>query len=511
MTNDQMTRRNGEILSFRFRICFGFRASDFVLPLLFTVLVSLTSIQSVFAIAGLDMPPAPSQKNEAKFATPEETNLDNGLCVIVASRPELPLLAAEILVRHGAAVDPQNLPGTASLTAELLTKGTETMSAPEIARAVESLGGSIDSGAGWHTTVASVVVMSDKAEETLKILADVVRRPAFKQEEIDRLKNQRLDGLRVAMQQPDALARFVTQKVIFGAGAYGHSVTGTLESVPKISRDDITALYQKCYAPQQAAFILVGDVTLAQGKAFAEKFFGDWKNEGAAPNEQLKSGAETWKPENVVIDMPEAGQAAVTVAKPTIKRDSPDYYAALVTNAALGDGFVSRLNREIRIKRGLSYGAGSLIEPRRELGPFAAFAQTKNESAAEVASLMRTELQRLVTDPVKGEELKSRQAVLTGRYARELETNAGLATEIAKLAAYDLPLDTLNKYIPSIDAVTTEAVTAFAKKELTTKASLIIVGKASAFLEPLKKNVPDVRLIEQKDLDLNQPDLTKAK
>jgi len=107
--------------------------------------------------------------------------------------------------------------------------------------------------------------------------------------------------------------------------------------------------------------------------------------------------------------------------------------------------------------------------------------------------------------------LKSRQAVLTGRYARELETNAGLATEIAKLAAYDLPLDTLNKYIPSIDAVTTEAVTAFAKKELTTKASLIIVGKASAFLEPLKKNVPDVRLIEQKDLDLNQPDLTKAK
>ena len=95
--------------------------------------------------------------------------------------------------------------------------------------------------------------------------------------------------------------------------------------------------------------------------------------------------------------MPEAGQAAVTVAKPAIKRASPDYYAAMVANAALGNGFVSRLNREIRIKRGLSYGAGSSIDPRREVGPFTAFAQTKNESAAEVAGLMQSELKRLVT------------------------------------------------------------------------------------------------------------------
>ena len=123
--------------------------------------------------------------------------------------------------------------------------------------------------------------------------------------------------------------------------------------------------------------------------------------------------------------MPEAGQAAVTMGRPAIKRASPEYYPALVANAALGNGFVSRINREIRIKRGLSYGAGSSLDPRREKGPFSVSAQTKNESAAEVAGLMQAELKRMVTDPVKGDELKSRQAVLTGGYARALETNQG--------------------------------------------------------------------------------------
>jgi zinc protease len=471
----------------------------------------LTTTRSAFAIAGLDRPPPPSQKHEAKFATPEETKLENGLRVIVVRRPGLPLLAAEVVLRHGAEVDPPHLAGAASMTADLLTKGTASMSAPEIAQAIESLGGAIDSSAGWDSSVASVVVMSDKAGQALTILADIVRHPSFKQEEIDRLKNQRLDGLRVAMQQPHALARFVAARVVFGPGVYGHPAGGTLESVQKLSREEVTALYQKYYRPQNAAFILVGDVNLAQGKAFAEKFFGDWKSNNSPPNEQSSSGAADWKAQNLVIDMPEAGQAAVTVARPAIKRDSPDYYAALVANAALGNGFVSRLNREIRIKRGLSYGAGSAIDPRREVGPFVAFAQTKNESAAEVAQLINTELQSLVTNPVKGEELKSRQAVLTGQYARNLETNLGFAGEVAKLATYDLPLDTLDKYIPSIDAVTSEAVTEFAKKDLATKTSLIIVGKANAFLEALKKDVPGVRVIEQKDLDLNQPDLTKAK
>jgi zinc protease len=122
-------------------------------------------------------------------------------------------------------------------------------------------------------------------------------------------------------------------------------------------------------------------------------------------------------------------QAAVVRVKPSIKRADPDYYSAIVANAALGSGFASRLNREISVKRGLSYGAGSSIDPRRDAGSFSASAQTKNESAVEVAEVMQTELQKLVSEPVKGEELKSRQAELTGRYARSLETNQGFVAQ----------------------------------------------------------------------------------
>jgi zinc protease len=421
------------------------------------------------------------------------------------------LLTAELLIRNGAEVDPKDLAGTSSMTGTLLIRGTESMTAPQIASAIESLGGSIDSGAHWDAARATVVVMSDKAEPALRILADVVRHPTFKQEEIDRLKNQTMDGLRVALRQPGSLAQFVMGRVVFGDGSYGHSHTGTMETVQAIKRDDIVKLYQTYYVPQNAALILSGNITLEQGRKYAEQLFGDWK--GATPPAPAAAAANTteWKPANIVVDMPEAGQAAVLLARPAIKRASPDYYAGLVANAALGSGFVSRLNREIRIKRGLSYGARSSIDARRDVGPFSTFAQTKNESAAEVAGVMQSELKRLHTEPVQGEELKSRKAMLTGAYARSLETNGGFVGKMSAMITYDLPLDTLNKFIPSINAITTESVSAFAAKYFDTPPGLIIIGKSPAFLEPLQKNFPEVKVIPIPELDLNRADLSKAK
>ena len=233
----------------------------------FTALVIFgVALRAALAISGVDTPPAPAPPRETNFTRPRETKLDNGLRLIVAERPDLPLLAAEVVVRNGAEIDPPNLAGAASMTGALLTKGTESMSAPQIASAIESLGGDISSGAGWDSSTASVVVMSDKAEAALTILADVVLHPAFKQEEIDRLKKQRLDGLRVALQQPGALAAFVTDRVVFDSGEYGHSTGGTIETVQAMQRDDIVKLYKSYYSPTNAAVIFVGKVTLEQAQ-----------------------------------------------------------------------------------------------------------------------------------------------------------------------------------------------------------------------------------------------------
>lgn len=480
--------------------------------LIFAAALSILALSSrAFAIGGVDAPPAPAASHEVSFNQPKETKLPNGLRVVVVERPGLPLLAAELLVRNGAEVDPKDLAGTASMTGALLTKGTETMTAPQIASAIETLGGTIDSGAHWEASRATIVVMSDKAEPALKILSDVVLHPTFKEEEIDRLKNQTLDGLRVALRQPGALTQFVLSRALFGDAPYGHSHTGTMETVQAIKRDDIVKLYRTYYVPENAALILSGNVTLEQGRKYGEQFFGDWKGSLPAQPPPPSGTAKEWKPSNIVIDMPEAGQAAVTVARPGVKRSSPDYYAGLVANAALGSGFVSRLNREIRIKRGLSYGARSSLEARRDVGPFIATAQTKNESADEVAKLMQIELKRLKTEPVQGDELKSRQAVLVGSYARNLETNGGFVGKISSMITNDLALETLNKFIPAINAITAADVAAFADKYFETPPSLIIVGKAADFIEPLKKDFTDVRVIPVPELDLNRAELTKAK
>lgn len=473
--------------------------------------VLVATLSSAFAIGVVDTPPAPSAPHEVTFSQPKETKLPNGLRVIVVERPGLPLLAAEVVVRSGAEKDEKDLAGTASMTGSLLMRGTETMTAPEIATAIESLGGTIDSGAHWEASRATIVVMSDKAGPGLKILSDIVLHPTFKQEEIDRLKNQTMDGLRVALRQPGALAQFVAGRVLFGDAPYGHSHTGTMETLPAIKRDDILRLYRTYYVPENAALILSGNVTLEQGRKYAEQFFGDWKGTMPPAQEQASANATEWKPSSIVIDMPEAGQAAVTVARPGLKRSSPDYYAGLVANAALGNGFVSRLNREIRIKRGLSYAARSSLDARRDVGPFMATAQTKNQSAAEVAKLMQIELKRMKSDPVQGEELKSRQAVLTGAYARNLETNGGFVGKISAMITNDLPLDTLNKFIPAINAITSADVTAFATKYFDAPLSLIIIGKAGDFIEPLRKDFPDVKVIPVPELDLNRADLIKPK
>ncbi len=456
--------------------------------------VFFAALQCAYAIGGIDTPPPPSAPSDISFAQPKEARLENGLRVIVAERPGLPLLAAELLVRTGAEIDPEGLAGAASMTGSLLTEGTEKMSATQIAVAIESLGGAIDSGARWDASSASVVVMSDKAEAALSILSDVVLHPAFKQEEIDRLKKQTLDSLRVVMQQPGALARYVTDRVVYGSSEYGHAAGGTMETVQAItarrSREDFTKPITRRKTPRsfwremsrwsrgrntRSNFSAIGRPSHPPAKSLLAPL--------RLTGSRRTSSSICRKPARPRSRWPSRRSSA----------DSPDYYAGLVTNAALGTGFVSRLNREIRIKRGLSYGARSALDSRRNGGSFFASAQTKNESAAEVAGLLQSELKRLGTEPVQGEELKSRQAVLTGGYARNLETNRGLVAQIASLVTYDRPLDTVNKFIPTINAITAADVSAFAAKYFATPPSLVIVGKAPDFLEALKKDFPDVR------------------
>jgi zinc protease len=211
----------------------------------------------------------------------------------------------------------------------------------------------------------------------------------------------------------------------------------------------------------------------------------------------------------VVIDMPDAGQAAVVVTRPGLRRVDPAYSVALVTNSILGGGYSARLNEEIRIKRGLSYGAGSAFDLRREIGPFTARAQTKNESAAEVAALMLEEMGRLGKEPVADDELGPRKAALIGNFGRSLETSTGLASRIAGLALYGLSLEEINRYISGVQAVGAPEVQKFAGMQFGGDSSVVIVGDAKKFVDTLRKRFPNAEVIPFSELDLNSPTLRK--
>ncbi|MGH9945411.1 MAG: M16 family metallopeptidase, partial [Pyrinomonadaceae bacterium] len=302
---------------------------------------------------------------------------------------------------------------------------------------------------------------------------------------------------------------------VFGDAPYGHPLSGTPESIAAIKRDDIRGLHQSYYRPDNAMLVIAGDIRADEAFKIAERFFSDWKKPTAplASTGTMVSKTDGLgaKPRVVVIDKPDAGQAAVVLTRQGISRTDKDYFSGVVANSVLS-GYSGRLNQEIRIKRGLSYGAGSQLEVRRDVGPFAASAQTKNESGADVAALLSGELGRLATGQLPETELVPRKAVVIGGFGRALETGGGLVNQIASLALYGLSLDEINTYINRVQAVTATDVQRFAGGRLDTKgASIIIVGDAKQFLPALKKQFGEnVEVIPVSELNLNSASLRRG-
>ena len=454
-------------------------------------------------------PPKPGAPVLALTPTPSEHTLANGLRVIVARTGDLPIVTAQLTIKSGAAFDPPGRAGLADLAANLLPQGTTRRSATQIAAEVEALGGSIGAEAGYDATSVSLSSLAVTLPQALPILADVVRHPAFAQDELDRLRGEKLDALSVNLQEPGALARLALAPLVFGAGPYGHPATGVEASLARITRADVAAQYLRLYRPDNAVLVLTGDIEPQAGFALAEQAFGDWKRPDApapAPPPQTPPAP----PRVLAIDLPGTGQAAVLVAARSIGRRDPAYYAVEVANGVLGGGYSARLNEEVRVKRGLSYGAGSAIVERRGAGLFTAAAQTRNDAAPQVAELMLDELRRLGAEPAPAGELDARKAALTGEFGRQAVTGAGLAGLLAVDAVYGVDLTETARYAEAVNAVSADqARAAAAKLADPAQAQVVVVGDAKLFIEALRKAFPQVEVIPAAQLDLEQPSLRK--
>ncbi|HEX3918621.1 MAG TPA: pitrilysin family protein [Caulobacteraceae bacterium] len=455
-------------------------------------------------------PPPIGAQPAAVLPTPAMRTLPNGLRVIVAKSTNLPLVAATLSFVAGAGSDPAGLAGDADFTAQLASEGTTSRSARDIARQSEALGANLSSQSGWEASQIGLSVMPDKLTAALAIVADVARHPTFAAEELDRARKESLDDLDVAYGDPGQVAANATAPVVYAGTSFAHAADGTPASLKRLTPADLKAFHDRYWRPDNAILVLTGDITPEQGFAMAERALGDWARP-ATPLPPPPQGQPNAPPRTVVIDLPGAGQASVTIAKPAITRTDPRYYQVLVANAVLGGGYSARLNEEVRIKRGLSYGSDSTLAAHATLGSVTADAQTRNDAAVQVAELIRGTMASLATSPPSPDELTARKQSLIGDYGRGIATAAGLGNVLGDLALYGIDLTEVKTYPDLVQAVTPAQVQAAAQGVLSPEgSSTIIVGDAKLFLDAVKAKSPKVEVIPIAAFDPETPALRAA-
>jgi zinc protease len=455
-------------------------------------------------------PPEPAAPVAVTVPQPVTARLANGLTVITVPRTNLPLVSASLISLGGSTADPQGKAGLNQLAANLLTKGTATRSAEQIAAAVEALGGQLGASAGNEGMDLSLTVRSANLAPALGIMADVAANAAFAPEEVERARGQAIDEATLALQNPGALSRIAAARAVFGSGAYGSPAGGTPDSLKAIARPDVVAAAGQSLRPDKSVLVLSGDISPAQAQQLAQQAFGSWRAAAplAASAERPASGEAPLKGKVIVIDMPGSSQAAVAVARETVPRADPRYYQAMIANAVLGGGYSARLNREIRIKRGLSYGANSGLSAGRRAGAVVAAVQTKNASAPEVLGIILDEMKRLGAEPIPAAEMGTRQAFITGGFGRQLETVEGLGDIVAGYVQNGVDPAEIGRYMTSVRAVTPDQAGAAARALLAPAGTTtVIVGDAKLFADDLRKRFGEVTVIPLPQLSLDKPGL----
>jgi zinc protease len=432
--------------------------------------------------------------------------------VVIARSTAVPIASALLVFGGGTSADPAARPGVASMMAGLIDNGAAGMTAPQLAARIESLGARMGGSANNDSSSAFVTAPTATIEEAGALLAQIVREPAFAQEELERERRRALDQLRVSMRDPSFVAQRVAYRAVYGDAPYGAPPGGTPASLAALTRDDLVTYHRDWWRPDNATLVITGAMDAEAGFALAERLFGQWAAP-AAPMPQMPANraGEARAPRVIVIDNPDSDQSAVSVVMRGIARSDSDYFPLVIANSALGGSSTARLFQEVRVRRALSYGANSGLPSYRDEGLLVALAQTRNNAAPEVAQVMLAEIRRMAQEPLTDETLQKRRLLLAGSFGRQIETTAGLGQFLSGLAVQGLPMSDYASYIPNLEAVTPEQVAASIAAEIDPAlASIVIVGRASEFLPALRAQYPDAEVIPIGELDFGSATLRAA-
>ena len=476
---------------------------------LFTVTAAAGALVAVPLVAVAQdsfpsQPPAATRLAPVRFPPFQEVVLPGGMTLLVVANHEQPIISVNLSFRAGGIYDAPGKEGTSELVAQLLTKGTPTRTAEQIAATIEGVGGTLSASSGDDFLTVSLDILSDHADLAFDLLGDVTRRATFPEDELELARTQALSALALALSQPQNVAARFFAREVYGRHPYGRSTT--TESYRAITQADVKRFAAMRVRPGGALLVVTGDVTLARAQALARKAFGGWTGVpavvAAPPAPPARSGTDI-----LLVHRPGSVQGNVVVGNTTFLPTDPGYYAARVATQVLGGGADARLFLILREQKSWTYGSFAGLNRKRGIGNFEATFEGRTEVVDSALVEMLHQIDRMRTELVPDSELTNVKGFLVGSFPLTIETPQQVASVVANVRLLGLGPDYVRLYRERLAAVTrlqlrTAAARTYHRRALT----IIVVGDGEQLYDRLKAIAP-VRLVDIDGKALTPADL----
>jgi zinc protease len=401
-------------------------------------------------------------------AGPHRAVLSNGLVVILRENHANPTVAVQGVVRAGAVFDPPGRSGLAAFVGAMLDRGTRKRSAFEQAAAIENVGAHLLFDGNAETLGFSGTSLTEDLPLLLDVLADALMNPAFPEDQVEKARDELLIQVRMAEDHTASVASHTANRLLYPEWHPFHWPSiGTRETLNAVTREDLLAFHARHYGPEMTTLVLVGDVTPEETLPAVERSLAGFPPLASPPAFTVPDAPPLRAPARQVVRLPGRSQTDIVWAKHGFARTAPDYYPALLMNYILGGGSLSsRLMDRLRDRQGLVYGVYSVLAPGIGAGPLQIRAGTNPAQVDLAVAAIENEVRRMHQEGPTAEELAEAKGYLTGVFPVRLESNGGVAAQLAAAEVYGLGLDYLERYAELIESVTLDATRAAAGRHL---------------------------------------------
>lgn len=449
-------------------------------------------------------PPPAAPLRPARFPPFREVALPNGMMVVLVENHEQPTLSITLSFRAGGAYDPVGKEGLSAIVAELLTKGTPTQGADQIAAAIEGVGGSLSASSGEDFLTVSTDVLSDYADLAFALLGSVTRRATFPEEELELARTRFLSSLEVELSQPQAVAARVFQKEIYGRHPYGRNTTPA--SYKAITRADVASFAGRRLRPGGALLVISGDITLPRTRALVTRAFGTWR--GAAPATPPPPAVPVKRATDILlVHRPGSVQSNIVLGNTTFVPTDTGYYAARVATHILGGGTDSRLFLILREQKSWTYGSYAALRRNRGMGHWEATFEGRTAVTDSALAELLHQVDRIRAEAVPDSELTATKGFLVGSFPLTIETPRQIAQVVTTARLLGLGPDYIPRYRDRLAAVSPARARAAAQRVYRRNAlTIVVVGDAKEIYDKLKAIAP-VRLVDIEGKPMDPADL----